>query len=243
MRLQRAHGREVGLGVQVEQHAGVFDIDADGRVARDDAARAFVAEEEALGFDDQATALGVTQLLAEQYMEAAEALAHAAMTTPAKLLPCDPAALGEEACAGQLITGLGKRAFRRPLKDEEVDRLRALFAWGKERYGFTTGIELVIQAMLQSPHFLYRVEMGMPDPAAPGVVALGPYELASRLSYLLWGSMPDEALFAAADAGSSVAKERDTSMPASSKSDHAAVTPLIRTIGTPGPGLALPPAR
>jgi hypothetical protein len=164
-------------------------------------ARGFVAEEEALGFDNQATALGVPQLLAEQYMEAAEALAHQAMQAPAKLLPCDPAKAGEEACAGQLITQLGKRAYRRPLKDEEVNRLTKLYAWGKKQYDFSTGIELVIQAMLQSPHFLYRVEMGMPDPAAPGVVALRPYELASRLSYLLWGSMPDEALFAAADAG------------------------------------------
>src|SRR5262249_29563150 len=65
---------------------------------------------------------------------------------------------------------------------------------------FATGIQLVIQAALQSPRFLYRVEFGMADPVSGSddVVALGSYEIASRLSYLLWASMPDEALFQAA---------------------------------------------
>ncbi|WP_437593196.1 DUF1592 domain-containing protein [Sorangium sp. So ce1000] len=165
-------------------------------------ADAFVVEEEALGFNNQAAALGVTQLLAEQLMKASEAIAARAAQDLGKLLAgCDPAVQGPDACAAELIERLGKRAFRRPLAPAEGERLARLFASGNDEYGFSTGVELVIQAMLQSPHFLYRVEHGMPDPAGDGVVPLSDHEIASRLSYLLWSSMPDDALFAAADAG------------------------------------------
>ncbi|WP_437900119.1 DUF1592 domain-containing protein [Sorangium sp. So ce124] len=165
-------------------------------------ADAFVVEEEALGFNNQAAALGVTQLLAEQLMKASEAIAARAAKDLGKLLPgCDPVVQGPDVCAAELIERLGKRAFRRPLAPAESERLARLFASGNDEHGFSTGVELVIQAMLQSPHFLYRVEHGMPDPAGEGVVALSDHEIASRLSYLLWSSMPDDALFAAADAG------------------------------------------
>ena len=71
----------------------------------------------------------------------------------------------------------------------------------KAAYGFSTAIRLLVKAILQSPDFLYRVELGMPSPGDAGAVPLGQYEMASRLSYLLWNSMPDDELFAAADAG------------------------------------------
>ncbi|WP_437727915.1 DUF1592 domain-containing protein [Sorangium sp. So ce861] len=165
-------------------------------------ADAFVVEEEALGFNNQAAALGVTPLLAEQLMKASEAIAARAARDLERLLEgCDPAVQGPEVCADELIARFGKRAFRRPLTPAEGERFARLFAWGSAEHGFSTGVELVIQAMLQSPHFLYRVELGMPDPVGEGVVPLSDHEIASRLSYLLWGSMPDDALFAAADAG------------------------------------------
>lgn len=166
-------------------------------------ADSFVAEEEALGFNNQATALGVTQLLAEQYMEASESIAARAAKDLAKLLPCDPVKTGEDACAAQFVLAFGKKAFRRPLATAESSRLDQLYAWGKQEYGFSTGIELVIQAVLQSPRFLYRVEMGMPDPlkAQADVTALDSWEVAARLSFLLWSSIPDDELFAAAEAG------------------------------------------
>ncbi|WP_437818872.1 DUF1592 domain-containing protein [Sorangium sp. So ce1078] len=165
-------------------------------------ADAFVVEEEALGFNNQAAALGVTALLAEQLMKASEAIAARAAQDLERLLEgCDPAVQGAEVCADELIARFGKRAFRRPLTPLESERFARLFAWGNDEHGFATGVELVIQAMLQSPHFLYRVELGMPDPVGDGVVPLSDHEIASRLSYLLLGSMPDDALFAAADAG------------------------------------------
>jgi hypothetical protein len=164
-------------------------------------ALAFVPEEEAMGFDNQATALGVTQILAEQYMVASEKIALGAADHLSELLPCDPAAIGEDECAQSFVETFGRRAYRRPLDEDEIERLLKVFAWGRAEEGFSKGIQLVIQAVLQSPHFLYRVEFGMPDPVEEDVVPLSHHEIASRLSYMLWASMPDEALFKAADEG------------------------------------------
>jgi hypothetical protein len=164
-------------------------------------AQSFAPDETALGFDNQAASQSVTALGAEQYLAAAEQLASRAADHLDTLLPCDPQAIGEDACARAFIAAFGRRAFRRPLDDEARARFFDLFASSRDQWGFRAGIELVVEAMLQSPRFLYRVEFGMPDPVAPGVVALDHHEIASRLSYLFWASMPDDALFAAADAG------------------------------------------
>jgi hypothetical protein len=143
----------------------------------------------------------VSPALAAAYLDAAESLASAAVADLGDLLPCDPAADGEESCAATFIETFGKRAYRRPLTAEEIERHRGLFAAAAAEHGFAIGIEVLVGAMLQSPHFLYRVELGSPDPAAEGVTQLGPHEIASRLSYLFWGTMPDDELFAAADEG------------------------------------------
>lgn len=167
-------------------------------------ASSFVAEEQALGFNNQATSLGVTQLLAEQMMSAAEKIAAKAVLDLDALIPyCDALAQGEQSCANMFIEHFGKRAFRRPLKADEKKRFSDLYNFGRAEYqSHAEGISLVIQAALQSPHFLYRVEFGMPDPVERDVVKLDAYETASRLSYLLWNTMPDEALFEAADSQS-----------------------------------------
>jgi hypothetical protein len=164
-------------------------------------ASVFVPEEEAMGFDNQATALGVTQILAEQYMVASEKISARAALHLGELLPCDPAAIGEDECAESFVETFGRRAWRRPLEEDEIARLLKVFAWGRAEEGFSKGIQLVIQAMLQSPHFLYRVEFGMPDPVQDDVVPLSHHEVASRLSYMLWASMPDDELFQAAEEG------------------------------------------
>ncbi|WP_438018509.1 DUF1592 domain-containing protein [Sorangium sp. So ce315] len=189
---------------RVEYDNTIFDLLGDDSRP----ARGFVPEEESLGFNNQAAALVVSPLLAEQYMTAAEAIAGRAT---GKLLgeapACREAAAGA-ACRGEiaaLVASLGKRAFRRPLAEDEVASFVELFqrgiALGDAPDDASTGLALVVQAMLQSPHFLYRVELGMPDPVEGDVVPLSSYETASRLSYLLWGTMPDDALFAAADRG------------------------------------------
>jgi hypothetical protein len=168
----------------------------------------FPADEEAGGFDNQAAVLVVSPLLAEHYMSAAEQLA--TTHTPALMMQmpnCQGGNIDDVACeadAGSFIRSFGKRSYRRPLTDDEVLEHLAVFRegtmLGDDGYSPSTGVEMVVQMMLQSPHFLYRVEFGMAEPEADDVVPLTSYEIASRLSYLLWNTMPDTALFEAADA-------------------------------------------
>lgn len=157
----------------------------------------FAPDENTDGFEVGAR---VSPLLAEQYVDAAEALAERAVSERLDaLLPCDPAG-GEEACARAFIEQFGMRAFRRPLGADEVERFLVLYRVGRED-DFATGIQLVIQGALSAPSFLYHVELEPADASAGDVVLLDEFEMASRLSYFLWASMPDEALFAAASAG------------------------------------------
>jgi hypothetical protein len=166
------------------------------------AAEGFAPDERVAAFKSNAVA-PVGDLQVEQYMDAAEQVAAEATADLASLLPCDPAAMGEDACAEQWLRELAPRAYRRPLVDADIERLMAVYATAKAEADFATGIRVALQGMLQSPWFLYHVELGDPtaDVAAGQPVPLSGHELASRLSYFLWDSMPDQALFDAAAAG------------------------------------------
>jgi hypothetical protein len=133
----------------------------------------------------------VAPLLAEQQVAAAEKLA--ALVVPSKILPCSPTTAG---CSEQFVRAFGRRAFRRPLSAEETTRYLGLFASGPT---FNDGVRLVIEAVLLSPRFHYLSDA--PAGVGPGVFALTDHAMASRLSYFLWGSLPDDALLDAADAG------------------------------------------
>lgn len=118
----------------------------------------------------------------------------------AKAVPCAPAGDGS-ACARQLIETLGRRAFRRPLTGADMARFETLFTRRAELTptgSFNDVAQLIIQAFLVSPSFLTRAEIA--EVPAGQYLALNSYEIASRLSYMIWGSMPDEPLFAAAHA-------------------------------------------
>jgi hypothetical protein len=150
------------------------------------------------GFDNEAARLGVGPQLAEAYFTAAEAIAGRAVAERlATIVPCDPAS-GEAACGARFVAELGRRAYRRPLTDDELLRLGELFESVRASLGFVKAVEIAVTAMLQSRHFLYRVELA---PGPGPVVRLSDWEMATRLSYFLWGTMPDDALFAAAAAG------------------------------------------
>lgn len=171
-------------------------------------ARGFAPEEEALGFNNQASALVVSPLLAEQYMQAAESLADTyAPELAANLSSCasDAQAKACEDEVGPVIASFGKRAYRRPLSADEVASFVDLFKTGADLGAqpndVTTGISMVVQAMLQSPHFLYRVELASEGVTPGDVVALDGFQMASRLSYFFWNTMPDEGLFSAAESG------------------------------------------
>jgi len=144
--------------------------------------------------------LTVTPAWADKLLSTAEDLARTAVTNLPALLPCNPAG-NEAACADQFIKAFGKKAFRRPLTPDEVAGLNALYRAAAADGGFNGGIELVISTLLQAPSFVYRVELGQKMGSIPGAVKLSPYEVASRLSYFIWGTMPDPLLFEAADSG------------------------------------------
>ena len=169
-------------------------------------ASAFVREEERNGFNNNADVLGVTPILAEQLMRASEGVARRATERLPALVPCTGDSPTETACVRDFIRSFGERAFRGPLDDADVDRLAAVFTAGRAE-GFRTGIELLLQTILQSSRFMYRVEFGATD-AGQAAVPLTSWEMAARLSYLFWNSMPDDALFAAAKAGKLATKEQ-----------------------------------
>jgi hypothetical protein len=144
----------------------------------------------------------ITDLWTEQYMESAESLAQAAIAKVDTLIGCNRTAMGDAACAAQFIDRLGTKAYRRPLSTDEKTRYNTLYSTYAASDGFAIGIRMVIQTMLQSPHFLYHVEFDSPIPATSDeVIALGPYEIAARLSFFAWGSIPDDTLLAEAAAG------------------------------------------
>jgi hypothetical protein len=163
-----------------------------------DYASSFTADEKLGAFYNNAIA-PVSDLVVEQYMAAAEQLSVTAVQDLDVLLPCLPAVSGEQECATDFIEEFGTRALRRPLTEVEKAEMLELFAHGQAR-SFKEGIRLVVQALIQSPQFLYHVEIGEEVPGT-GLAALSDYEIASRLSYLLWDSMPDDELFDAAAAG------------------------------------------
>ncbi|MBL8235416.1 MAG: DUF1592 domain-containing protein, partial [Bryobacterales bacterium] len=109
------------------------------------------------------------------------------------LIPCKPLSPADAKCAGAFVESFGGRAFRRPLTPIEQSRYANLLLNESRRRGdFVRGAQTVVEAMLQSPKFLFRIEEGG---------ATAPYEAATRLSYFLWETMPDAALAADARSG------------------------------------------
>lgn len=162
----------------------------------------FPPEEEALGFDNNASGRSVSQIHIERYMLAAEqVVAETLRDRPERLVFCDPQDVGAILCAEWIIERFGKLAYRRPLSEAELTRYREWFMGLYPDESFETAVGMVLEAMLQSPYFLYRLELGGEDTDGDGVVALTPYELATRMAYLLWSSTPDDLLIAAAQTG------------------------------------------
>jgi hypothetical protein len=159
-------------------------------------------DEEVLGtYAGSAELARVSPIAADQYRTAAENLAANASKNLSSLVGCTPKdTASEDTCAKTFITDFGLRAYRRPLTDDEVSGKLDVFHKVRAVGDFSLGIEGVIAALLQSPHFLYRAELTDPGSTVGTVVPLGPYQIATRLSYFLLNTMPDQDLFAAAKA-------------------------------------------
>jgi hypothetical protein len=105
---------------------------------------------------------------------------------------------GEERCARRIVGTLASRAYREPVGDTELAPLMDFYRAGRREAGFDTGIQRALEAILASPRFIFRVERDRGTATPGGLHAVGDVELASRLSFFLWSSIPDEALTAAA---------------------------------------------
>jgi hypothetical protein len=152
------------------------------------------------GFSTEPDANLVTLLGAEKVLDAADEVALAVADKLPAVLPCAASAPGET-CAARLIDDLGPRAYRRPLTADERGKLLAVYRRATGPSAFQDGVALVVDTILQAAPFLYIVETGKPVPGAAGVVELSDYEVAARLAFLLWDSLPDAALLQAASKG------------------------------------------
>jgi len=115
---------------------------------------------------------------------------------------CDPKTIGEPACARKITENLARRAFRRPVTADDVNRLMPFYELGRENGGsFDVGVEQIVMGVLASPEFLYRSIRGVNARNASAEVPLTDLELASRLSFFLWNTGPDDSLLALAAAG------------------------------------------
>jgi len=154
----------------------------------------------AFGFDNNALIQTPSSTLVEGYEDSATTFATQAVANLPGLRKCDPIRDGEDNCAKMFIADFGRRTFRRNLSPADKDRYFAFWQREKMAADPNTAYQALITAWLQSPNFLYRVELDSAGPVGATIKLTG-FEIASRLSYGLWGTMPDDVLLAAAEAG------------------------------------------
>ncbi len=151
------------------------------------------------GFENQTRALRPNALQVEAWSDVAAAAARVALSEgPNRVLGCAPEGDQVLPCVGAFVSAFGLKAFRRPPTESEKSSYLELYQNLRQELDVAGATELLVQAFLQSPQFLYRMEIGQPD--STGMRSLNPFEIATRLSYLILQSMPDDALLAAAGA-------------------------------------------
>jgi hypothetical protein len=177
-------------------------------LSQNNAQKSFIPDEKGQnGFDSEADAFTMTDDELQQYFNSADALGEQTFASPAlvaKIVTCKPAGATDPACLDMVINSFGARAYRRPLTTDEVTQFTALASDAvMNGQDFNGQVKQVVKAMLTSLPFLYRIESD-PNPASTTTHRLGAYDLASRLSYLVWSSMPDDTLFKNAQSGALV---------------------------------------
>jgi hypothetical protein len=144
----------------------------------------------------------ITDLIVQQYDEVAASLANQAATRMSDFVPCDLTLDTGTTCIGQFVDTFGRRAYRRPLEPAERDEYLALYTLERSAGGTAeSAFKLVVSTFLESPFFLYHAEAGTLGTPTSAPATLSSYEIASRISYFLWDTMPDDQLFSLAAAG------------------------------------------
>jgi hypothetical protein len=149
-----------------------------------------------------------TQLVSPALIDGVELLATevssrllADMARRDRIVGCSPTGPADATCFRSFITTFGRRALRHALSEEEITRYMKAQTNAIDEGDFYAGVDVVVRAMLQDPSFLYRIEIGIPVAGRPDLFRLTDFEIATRLSYFLWGSMPDDRLLDRAAAG------------------------------------------
>jgi hypothetical protein len=168
-------------------------------------ASAFPADTQIGLFDNTITAQTVSQLLGDSYLETAVSIAEDIDDVNA-LVGCDAAS--GDTCVRPFVERFGRRAYRRPLTSAEVDALMAKNAEAREAEDAAMGVRAVVASILISPNFVFRPEAGGDASALPKAKQATAFELASRLSTLIWASVPDDALLDAAQNGELATREQ-----------------------------------
>ncbi len=170
-------------------------------VSFDPNATAFPEETSVDGFDNNTGGANISQLRADRMFEVSEQVSVQRVKELAGLFEC-----GENpdaACVDDFIARIGRRMYRAPLSSEEVEVLRGLYNAHVDEDGVAESVGLVIQAMIVSPQFSFRPEVGVATEPLDGLprIKLNGFELATRLAYFLWSSAPDDLLLDAASQG------------------------------------------
>ncbi len=118
-----------------------------------------------------------------------------------RIFTCRPARAEEESCAREILSTLARRAYRRPVNEQEINALLSLYQVGRSDGGFEEGIAMALESILAGPDFLFRIESDPPDATPNTVYRVSDLELASRLSFFLWSSVPDDDLLDLAKRG------------------------------------------
>jgi hypothetical protein len=166
----------------------------------------FLPDEFGDGFDNDGDVLSLAPISIEKYLAAARASIERALdpqpanaAVRARIVVCAPPATPEAECGRRILEGFTRRAFRRTLASGEIDPYLGLIDLARRNGdSFEVGLAVALSAVLVSPDFLFRPEI---DPVPGKTRPLGGFELASRLSYFLWASMPDDELLARAESG------------------------------------------
>jgi hypothetical protein len=156
------------------------------------------------GFSNDATTLTTPRLLVDTYQSVSHDIAARATqdaATVTKTTGCDTTTTSETACAQAFVNSFGPRAFRRPLDSTESAAILGVYTTIRPTTTYADAIAAVIEMVVQSPQFLYRPELGVPLAGSTTVARITGYEMATRLSYLLWGALPDQTLLDAAKNG------------------------------------------
>jgi hypothetical protein len=166
----------------------------------------FPADDVGNGFDNVADVLSLPPLLMEKYLAAAEQIIEAAFASEALrnrlIVSAVTADVDHDALARQTLSHFLSRAFRRPVEDAVMEPLWELYRTQRDAgVGYPDNVAVPMIAALASPRFLFRIELDDPATSETTIRDLDPFELATRLSYLLWSSMPDDRLFTLAADG------------------------------------------